>query len=255
MSVLRTARDWVFSVPTVVAFGVTLGVFEVVGRIALLFGRRPFEWTMAALQRTLLWVFRISNVQVEVEMGDGFDPAAAYVMLANHQSMFDVPIFGGLLVRAFPKYVAKAELGRWIPSVSLNLKHGGNALIERDDRKGALRAIRELGRECQERGTSVVIFPEGTRARLGDLQPFKPAGATTLLRGASEMAVVPTVIDGSWRVFRNNMLPIPFGTKVRVYFGSPIERHDGTDPAALVAEAEKIVADVLGRWRAAPATA
>lgn len=254
MKMLRTARDWLFSVPTVVLFGLTLGIFEIAGRIALLFGRRPFEWTMAALQRTLLWVFRVSDVRVDVEMADGFDPSVGYVMLSNHQSMFDVPIFGGLLTRAFPKYVAKAELGRWIPSVSLNLQHGGNALIQRNDRTGALRAIRELGKECQERGTSVVIFPEGTRARTGELQPFKPGGATTLLRGADEMAVVPTAIDGSWKVFRKNMFPIPFGTRVRVYFGTPIERSEGDDPAALVAEAERVVAGVLERWREAPLT-
>ncbi len=254
MRLVRTVRDWVFSVPTVVLFGLTLGFFEIVGRIALLFGRRPFEWAMAALQRTLLLVFRVSHVRVEVEMADGFDPSTGYVMLSNHQSMFDVPIFGGLLTKAFPKYVAKAELGRWIPSVSLNLQHGGNALIERNDRTGALRAIRALGEECQERGTSVVIFPEGTRARTGELRAFKPGGATTLLRAADQMAVVPTAIDGSWKVFRKNMFPIPFGTKVKVYFGSPIERTAGDDPAALVAEAEQVVAGVLERWRGAAVT-
>lgn len=254
MSMLRPARDWFFSVPTVVLFGITLGVFEIVGRIALLFGRRPFEWSMAVLQRTLLAVFRVANVRVDAEMADGFDPGTGYVMISNHQSMFDVPIFGGLLMRAFPKYVAKAELGRWIPSVSLNLQHGGNALIERNDRKAALRAIRGLGEECQARGTSVVIFPEGTRARTGELGPFKPAGATTLLRGADSMAVVPTAIDGSWKVFRKNMFPIPFGTRVRVYFGTPIERTEGDDPASLVAEAERVVSGVLERWRGASAT-
>lgn len=251
MSALRTARDWIFSIPTVILFGLTLGVYEIAGRIALLFGRRPFEWTMAGLQRTLLWVFKVSAVSVDVEMDPEFDPTKGYVMLSNHQSMFDVPIFGGLLIRAFPKYVAKAELGRWIPSVSLNLQHGGNALIERDDRTGALREIRKLGAECQERGTSVVIFPEGTRAREGELQPFKPAGASTLLKGADEMAVVPTAIDGSWKVFRKNMFPIPFGTKVRVYFGRPIERNDDQDARSLVAEAEEIVGGVLDRWREA----
>jgi 1-acyl-sn-glycerol-3-phosphate acyltransferase len=246
---MRRVRDWIFTIPTVALFGLALGFYEIVGRIALLFGLRPFEWTMAALQRTLLWIFRVSDVRVHVEMHPDFDPSTGYVMLSNHQSMFDVPIFGGLLVRAFPKYVAKAELGRWIPSVSLNLRHGGNALIDRDDRTGALRAIRRLGEECQERGTSVVIFPEGTRARTGDLQPFKPAGASTLLKGADEMAVVPTVIDGSWRVFQDKMFPIPFGIRVKVYFGKPIERTDSSDARSLVAEAEQVVAGVLDRWR------
>ena len=249
MKLLRTVRDWMFSIPTVVLFGATLGVFEIIGRIALLFGRRPFEWAMAALQKTLLVVFRVSHVRIKVEMDPDFDPTTGYVMLSNHQSMFDVPMFGGLLPRAFPKYVAKAELGRWIPSVSLNLKHGGNALISRDDRTSALREIRRLGEECQERGTSVVIFPEGTRAREGELQLFKPAGASTLLKGADSMAVVPTAIDGSWRIFYNNMFPIPFGTTVRVYFGKPIERGPDKDTRDLVAQAEAAVQAVLDRWR------
>ena len=61
----------------------------------------------------------------------------AYIMVSNHQSMLDVPIFGGLLMRTFPKYIAKTELGRWIPSVSLNLTRGGNALIDRNDARQA----------------------------------------------------------------------------------------------------------------------
>lgn len=249
----RTARDWVFSIPTVILFGATLGFYEIVGRVALLFGRRPFEWSMAFLQRTLLMVFRVSRVRVKVEMDPDFDPRTGYIMLANHQSMFDVPIFGGLLMRAFPKYVAKAELGRWIPSVSLNLKRGGNALISRDDRTEALRAIRRLGAECQQRGTSVVLFPEGTRARDGEMGTFKPGGAAMLLASADSMAVVPTAIDGSWKVFRRNMFPIPFGTTVRVWFGKPILRDAGIDTRSLVADAETAVRAVLEGWRTQPA--
>ncbi len=249
MTALRRIRDWGFSLVTLVLFGLTLLLYEVVGRVALLFGRRPFEWSMAGLQRTLLWVFAVSRVRVDVEMDPDFDPATGYVMMSNHQSMFDVPIFGGLLVRAFPKYVAKAELGRWIPSVSLNLTRGGNALIERDDRSGAMRIIRRLGEECQQRGTSVVIFPEGTRARTGQLQPFKSAGSIALLKGADRMAVVPTAIDGSWKVFEKNMLPIPYGSRVRVYFGKPIERSEDRDARSLVSEAEEVVARVLESWR------
>jgi 1-acyl-sn-glycerol-3-phosphate acyltransferase len=254
VSILRRARDWGLSIVTLVLFGLTLLFYEVVGRIARLFGRRPLEWAMAGLQRTLLWVFAVSGVRVDVDMHPDFDPAAAYVMLSNHQSMFDVPIFGGLLMRAFPKYVAKAELGKWSPSVSLNLRHGGNALIERDDRGGAMRVIRKLGEECQERGTSVVIFPEGTRARTGAMQPFKLGGVSALLKGADRLSVVPTAIDGSWKVFEKNMFPIPFGTRVRVYFGKPISRSQDRDARSLVAEVEEVVAGVLAQWREAVAT-
>ena len=117
--------------PTVAAFGLALGVFHLVALAALPFGKRPFEKVMAALQRTLISVFSISGVRVDTKGRDGFATTGGYIFVSNHQSMFDVPIFGGLLGHNYPKYVAKRELARGIPSISLNLRHGGNAQIGR----------------------------------------------------------------------------------------------------------------------------
>jgi 1-acyl-sn-glycerol-3-phosphate acyltransferase len=250
LKVVRYIRDWVFSIPTLLAFGLSLAFFDIVGRIALLFGRRPFEWTMAALQKCLLWSFLPSNVRVNVERSAEMADDTPYILVSNHQAMLDVPIFGGLLIRSFPKYVAKKELGRWIPSVSLNLKRGGNALIDRDDRRQAFAAIRKLASESQERGTSIVMFPEGRRSRDGETLDFQPGGLAMVLRSAPDMAVVPTVIDGSWKVFLHNMFPVPFGTKVRIRFGTPIERSADLDAAAIMATVEEFIADTLAEWRA-----
>ena len=113
MKAVRLIRDWIFSIPTLVVFGLALAFYDVVGRVALLFGRRPFEWVMAALQKTLLLAFRLSHITVALERPPEMRDGEPYIMVSNHQSMLDVPIFGGLLVRSFPKYIAKAELGRW----------------------------------------------------------------------------------------------------------------------------------------------
>ena len=250
MKTLRLIRDWIFSIPTLIAFGLALGFYDLVGRVALLFGRRPFEWVMAALQRTLIWVFRLSHVRVKMEKSHAITDGQPYIMVSNHQSMLDVPIFGGLLIRSFPKYIAKAELGRWIPSVSLNLTRGGNALIDRNDRRQALGAIKQLAHESTERGNSIVIFPEGHRSRDGELLEFQPGGLAMLMRAARDMPVVPTVIDGSWKVFLHNLLPVPFGTEVRVRLGDPIDRADGRDAAAVLAECEVFIRDALQEWRA-----
>ncbi len=245
---MRLIRDWVFSIPTVIAFGLTLVFFDIVGRFALLFGLRQFEWTMAALQRTLLGVFRISGVRFDVEGLERFSDSGGYLFVSNHQSMYDVPIFGGILVKNFPKYVAKRSLAKGIPSISLNLRRGGNTLIDRGDKAQAMGAITQMAEDCQRRDVSAVIFPEGTRSRDGSLGDYRVGGVSALMNGAPDLEIVPTVIDGSWRVFESNMFPVPFGVRVSVAFGDPIPRHDDEDPNAVIEACRQWSEDTLVRW-------
>ena len=245
---MSLARDWFFSILTVVAFGLTLLVFDLMGRVALLFGLRPFEWVMAWLQRSLLAIFRISGVRFDIEGLDGFAASGGYLFVSNHQSMYDIPIFGGILVRNFPKYVAKKSLASGIPAISLNLRRGGNALIDRGDRDQAMTAISEVAHECQHRKVSAVIFPEGTRSRDGSLGEYRVGGVAALMSGAPDLPIIPTVIDGSWKVFANNMFPIPYGTHVRVRFGDPIQRSPDEDPAEITQRCAQWADEVLKEW-------
>jgi hypothetical protein len=157
-------------------------------------------------------------------------------------------IFGGILVRNFPKYVAKRSLAKGIPSISLNLKRGANALIDRGDRNQATKAIEEMAANCQRRDVSAVIFPEGTRSRDGTLGEYRLGGLASLIKGAPDLEIIPTVIDGSWKVFAHNMFPVPFGTRVRVAFGSPIPRNADDDPALIVEQCQRWASEVLERW-------
>lgn len=247
---MKRIIDWIFTIPFVLGFGLVLGVFEIIARVARVFGLRPMEITMGVMQRILLWLLRVTGARLAVERSAQIEGHAGYILISNHQSLIDVPIFGGLLFSNYPKYIAKRELGRWLPAVSFNLTHGGNAVIDRDDPRQALRAIKDLGKVCQERNTAVVIFPEGTRSRDGELGGFKPSGTATLIKSAPELPVVPTTIDGSWKLMRNKMFPIPFGTRIHVSFGDPIERRAGEDPAELVERARREIAATLERWRA-----
>lgn len=247
---MRHIRDWIFTVPFLGAFGLILLVFDPAQRIARLFGSRPHELVVGALQQCLLWAFRICGTRLRVERSPLVKPWTPYLLVANHQSMFDIPIFGGLLFSNFPKYVSKRELARWIPSISYNLRHGGNALIDRADRAQALDAIRALGQRVQACGVSAVIYPEGTRARAGAMSSFKPAGTMELFAAAPDVAVVPVAIDGSWKLLRNNLLPVPFGTRIRVYIGAPIPRSPDEDRIALLQRVRDEIASTLERWRA-----
>jgi len=248
-STAETVRDWLCTVPFLIAFGLTLGFFDPLQRIARLFGPRPHEIVAGWLQRSLIAAFRICGTRLQVERSPAVRPWTPYLVISNHQSMFDVPIFGALLFTNFPKYVSKRSLARWIPSISYNLRRGGNALIDRRDPEQALAAIRQLAAQVEARDVSAVIFPEGTRARRGELGVFHPRGSLELLRSAPKTAVLPVVIDGSWRLLRNNMFPIPFGVVVRVFIDAPIERAAGDDETELLERVEERIRSTLERWR------
>src|SRR5262245_24205064 len=94
--------DWLFTIPFLIAFGAVLGVFDPLQRIARLFGPRPHEIVVGALQVSLIWAFRICGTRLEVERSSEVRAWTPYVVIANHQSMFDVPIFGALLFTNFP---------------------------------------------------------------------------------------------------------------------------------------------------------
>jgi 1-acyl-sn-glycerol-3-phosphate acyltransferase len=242
---MRRLRDWLFSIPFLLSFGLILLVFDVAQRIARLFGRRPHEYVVGALQVALVRSFSLCGTRLDIERSPLARPRTPYLIVANHQSMFDIPIFGAVFFTNFPKYVSKKSLARWIPSISYNLRRGGNALIDRGDPEQAVEAIQTLASEVRTRGVSAVIFPEGRRARCGELGKFRPRGTLALLEAAPETAVVPVCIDQSWQLLRHNLLPIPFGTRVHVWIGDPIPRRHDEDREALLLEVEDRIRGAL----------
>jgi 1-acyl-sn-glycerol-3-phosphate acyltransferase len=251
---MRRLRDWVFTIPFLLAFGFGFAFFDIIGRIVRPFSLRGFEYVMAILQRYLMATFKLCGTKIIVERSPAIRSRTGYAVISNHQSLLDIVMIGGLLFTNFPKYVAKKELSRGIPSISLNLRWGGNALIDRKDRIQAFRAIKEMAGKAQERGVSVVIFPEGTRSRDGRLKEFKRGGTAMMLAAADELPVIPTAISGSWHLAEKNMFPVPFGTEVRIRFGDPIERHaDDVDELLMTVEGQ--IRSALIEWGEEPTPA
>lgn len=239
--------DWLATFPFLLTFGLCLALFDPIQRLCRLFGQRPHDYSVATLQWCLTQATRLCGTRIDIERDAGIRSRHGYVLIANHQSMFDIPIIGGTLFTNFPKYVAKRELGKWIPSISYNLRRGGNSLINRRNRKQAVEAIQEMGRNAQQRGVSAVIFPEGTRARAGALGKFKPGGTMALLEAAPDLPVIPVTIAGSWRFLLFNLWPVPWGTRIRIKYGAPIERTaSNTD---LLEQAEEQIDATLTAWR------
>ncbi len=251
MRVVHSLVSWLATLVFLPVFGAVMVLFDVAQRVARLFGTRPQEYVAGAVQWVLVRTFGICGTRLVVERAPEIRPWTSYIVVSNHQSMFDIVILGSLFFSNFPKYISKRSLGRWIPTVSYNLREGGHVLIDRSDAPQALVSIRELGRRVRDARCSAMIFPEGTRARAGELGRFKPAGTLALLEEAPDTPVVPVAIDESWRLLQHNYLPVPFGVRVHVWMGAPIVRRAGEEPAALLARVRDEIAGTLERWRRA----
>jgi 1-acyl-sn-glycerol-3-phosphate acyltransferase len=84
----------------------------------------------------------------------------------------------------------------------------------------------------------LIIFPEGTRSRTGQLQSFKP-GIGALLAGC-EVCVLPCYLEGAFRAWpKGRRLPRP--RKVRLLIGPPRDFRREEDAAMVAAELRKAV--------------
>ncbi len=138
-----------------------------------------------------------------------------FIFVANHQSMNDIPPMLWFLRKYQPIFIAKKELAKGIPSISFNYQCGGAIAIDRKDGVQARNAILGLGKRLKTQNISACIFPEGTRARDGQLKKFQSGGLKTLLSEVPDAVIVPIAIANSWKLVRYGFWPIPAAIRLR----------------------------------------
>ena len=148
----------------------------------------------------------VSRVKVSVKGLSNIDPASPYIYMANHQSNFDIPVLLGHLTVQF-RWLAKMELFK-IPVFGRAMRKAGYISIDRHHRESAFDSLKVAANKIKS-GVSVLIFPEGTRSRDGNIRPFKKGGFVMAID--SGVPIVPVVITGTRAI-------MPKG-KFRVYPG------------------------------------
>lgn len=240
------AIGWLLTPLHLLAFAIVLLVFHATQVLAWKIGYSAHKRVVDYLNLCVLSTLRIMGTRIEVRCEQELPADSPLVIVANHQSMYDIPLLGWTFRSHHPKYVAKIELAKGLPSISYNLRHGGSVLIDRDDPRAAMRALQKFGRNVEKSRYAACIFPEGTRARDGVMKAFNPAGLMSLLRAMPSAAVVPVAIDGSWQLLRYRMRPIPFGVRLRLTVLAPISQTEcGTRD--IVARAESRIREALER--------
>ncbi len=144
------------------------------------------------------------------------------IIVANHQSLYDIIGIIWYLRRCHAKFVSKKELGKGIPSVSYNLRHGGSVLIDRKDPKQAIPLIKGLSEYIEKNNRSAVIFPEGTRSKDGKPKEFAQSGLKILCKYAPSAYVVPITINNSWKMVKFGAFPMGLGNRLQFIIHEPI---------------------------------
>jgi 1-acyl-sn-glycerol-3-phosphate acyltransferase len=158
--------------------------------------------------------------------------------------MYDIPPIIWYLRKHHPKFVSKKELGKGIPSISFNLRHGGSVLIDRRNPRGSLIKMVKFAKYLNQTNRSAVIFPEGTRSRTGAPKKFAASGMQMLFKQMPQALIVPITINNSWKLFKHGNFPMEPGVHIKLKVNEPIPVASD-DPEGLVAKVERtIIADI-----------
>jgi 1-acyl-sn-glycerol-3-phosphate acyltransferase len=226
--VLRAALSTVF-----VAFATICG--SCVAFVLRLFDRSGDR----VLDLARLWsrvVLGFAGVKVTVEWRGQLQPGQPYVFMANHTSAVDIwALFAALPVRV--RFIAKKQLAR-IPLFGWAMWAGRFIFIDRANAVAARRSIEEAGRRIRG-GDCVLLFPEGTRSRTGELGAFKKGGFHLAINAG--VPIVPVALSGAREAMPKGSWLLRPG-HVHLVIGAPVSTEGMGDE-----HRNQLLEDVRGR--------
>ncbi|GAA4280100.1 lysophospholipid acyltransferase family protein [Gaetbulibacter aestuarii] len=223
-------------------FYTTLLVFHPIQWISFnVFGYQAHKISVDWMQFFIMRCLNILGTRFSFKNDFNIPKGHPLIVVTNHQSMYDIPPLIWYMRKYHPKFISKIELGKGIPSVSYNLRHGGSALIDRKNPRQAFPAISNFGEYIERTKRCAVIFPEGTRSKTGESKPFQTKGLTLLFKKIPSAIIVPITINNSWKTFRYGKFPMGIGTHMKFKVQKPLYLSDYEDKAELIDQIEKAV--------------
>lgn len=187
-------------------------------------------------------LLRISGLPVRVQGIEKLDPTMGCILVANHQSLMDIPLLMAHLPLQF-RFFAKEGLFH-IPFLGTHLRRTGHLPVVRDHPRAALRVVHDAARMLRERHLSVLLFPEGGRTP-ESLREFKEGAAHLAIKAG--VPVIPIGVVGTRAV-------LPMGSfhfrpqPVELRIGDPLSTAGLKlqDRAAFTRLLEQKVAELVG---------
>jgi 1-acyl-sn-glycerol-3-phosphate acyltransferase len=196
----------------------------------------------------------LSGAKLEVVRMPALPPGPV-IFASNHESVLDIWVLFCVLQRSF-RFIAKQELFD-LPVFGSYLRVGGHIPVDRSNNQRAVASLSKAG-DTVRSGTSIIVFPEGTRSRTGRIQPFKK-GPFVVAKQAG-VPVIPIAISGSGAVTPSQHIAVYPGP-IRVVAGDPVDPAQFPDKESLLAEVRRRIVELhrsiggLGGEESAGATA
>ena len=187
---------------------VIAGVLKVPNRPGGVYDECARRWSVRMI--------KVAGIELRTVGYDNVPKDRPVVFVCNHQSWFDIWVIASI-VPGQTRFVAKKELQR-IPVLGRAMRSAGHIYIDRQNRQKAFSAYEEASAYIKK-GMSAVLFPEGTRSRTGELQPFKKGPFVLAL--AAQVPVVPVYIAGTFSLLPKGSLTL-HPNPVAAMFGEPI---------------------------------
>lgn len=205
-------------------------------------------------------VFAILNKYMEFHFF-GYDESKKdlppqFILISNHQSLFDIPCYMNFLREKEVRFVAKDNLSRHIPLVSEMLRVQEHCMVpRRGSPMQAMKVIESFGHRVIKNNQIPILFPEGTRTRDGNVGKFYSAGFRKL-NESTGLPIVACALDGGWEIrdIKKIMTKLKNGSyrvKVLKIYETPKTKED---EVFILDESRKLIQNQIDEWRKLPSS-
>lgn len=231
---IRTIWVFINVLASTIPFSLLVVIGSYLGAKSRFYDQIPRWWA-----RWILWA---TGARVTVLGVENLSDDRAQIIVANHVSWYDVLALAAYTPKRY-RFVAKKELAR-IPLWGHAWQAAGHISVDRTDKQRAVASLDQAGRTILEDNSSVIIFPEGTRSRTGELQPFKKGAFVLALE--NRIDIVPTGVQGTRHIMSRDSWRVRSG-RIIVRFGPPVSPvgYDMQQRDELIARVRSEVASLL----------
>jgi 1-acyl-sn-glycerol-3-phosphate acyltransferase len=159
----------------------------------------------------------LSGTKLTIRGKEKIAEGSSYVVMSNHQSLFDVWALIGMLPLQL-RWIIKSDIMR-VPIFGYALDRMGHIYVDRKGPRKTSRGVEEALRTIEKKAC-VVVFPEGTRSKDGHLGKFRTGGSLMAIK--SGVPILPVTVNGSRFVLPRDTLALMPG-KIQVVVGDVID--------------------------------